>query len=45
MNDSAGDQTGLTAHAEVLNIDGSVKWEKSATLDSKEDSTVNADSA
>lgn len=40
VNYSAGDQTGLTAHAEVLNIDGSVKWEKSATLDSREDSTV-----
>ncbi|MGA9984785.1 MAG: glycoside hydrolase family 2 protein, partial [Acidobacteriaceae bacterium] len=40
VNDSAGDQTGLTAHADVLNIDGSVKWEKSATLDSKEDSTA-----
>jgi hypothetical protein len=39
VNDSAGDQTALTAHAEVLNIDGSLKWEKSATLDSKEDST------
>jgi hypothetical protein len=40
VNDSAGDQTGLTAHAEVLNIDGSLKWEKSATVDSREDSTV-----
>jgi hypothetical protein len=40
VNDSAGDQTGLTAHAEVRNIDGSLKWEKSATLDSKEDSTA-----
>ncbi len=39
VNDSAGDQTGLTAHAEILNIDGSLKWEKSATLDSREDST------
>ncbi len=40
VNDSAGDQTGLTAHAEILNIDGSLKWEKSATLDSQEDSTA-----
>jgi hypothetical protein len=40
VNDSAGDQTSLTAHAEILNIDGSLKWEKSATLDSKEDSTT-----
>ncbi len=39
VNYSAGDQRGLTAHAEVLNLDGSVKWEKSAELDSHEDST------
>ena len=40
VNYSAGSQPALTAHAEVLNIDGSVKWEKSATLASSEDSTV-----
>ena len=40
VNYNAGDQAGLTAHAEVLNIDGAVKWEKSASLDSKEDSTA-----
>jgi hypothetical protein len=40
VNYSAGDQPGLIAHAEVLNLDGSLKWEKSATLDSREDSTV-----
>lgn len=40
VNDSAGNLTGLTAHAEVRDIDGSLKWEKSATLDSREDSTV-----
>jgi hypothetical protein len=39
VNDSAGDLAGLIAHAEILNIDGSLKWEKSATLDSREDST------
>jgi hypothetical protein len=39
VNYSAGSQPGLTAHAEVLNIDGSLKWEKTATLDSGEDST------
>jgi Exo-beta-D-glucosaminidase Ig-fold domain/Glycosyl hydrolases family 2/F5/8 type C domain/Glycosyl hydrolases family 2, sugar binding domain len=39
VNDSAGEQTALIAHAEILNIDGSLKWEKSATLDSHEDST------
>ncbi len=40
VNYSAGEQTGLTARAQVLNIDGSVKWEKTATLMSHEDSTV-----
>ncbi len=30
VNYSAGEQAGLTAHAEILNLDGSVKWEKSA---------------
>jgi len=39
VNYSAGQQTGLTARAQVIDIDGSVKWEKSATLDSGEDST------
>jgi hypothetical protein len=39
VNYSAGDQHDLTAHAEVLNIDGSVKWEKGTSVDSKEDST------
>ena len=40
VNYSAGEQTGLTARAQVLNLDGSVKWEKSSTFDSREDSTV-----
>lgn len=40
VNYSAGDQLGLTAHAEMLNQDGSVKWEKTSALDSHEDSTV-----
>ena len=40
MNYSAGEQDGLTAHVEILNLDGSAKWEKSANLDSREDSTV-----
>jgi Exo-beta-D-glucosaminidase Ig-fold domain/Glycosyl hydrolases family 2/F5/8 type C domain/Glycosyl hydrolases family 2, sugar binding domain len=39
VNYSAGEQFGLTAHAEVLNLDGSVKWEKTANVDSHEDST------
>ena len=38
VNYSAGNQTGLTAHAEVLNPDGSVKWDRSAAVASKEDS-------
>lgn len=40
VNYSAGLQTGLTAQAEVLDIDGSVKWQKSASIDSDEDSTL-----
>jgi hypothetical protein len=40
VNYSAGDQRQLQVHAEVLNIDGSVKWERSAKIDSREDSTV-----
>ncbi len=40
VNYNAGSQPGLTVHAEVLNLDGSLKWEKSATLDSREDTTV-----
>jgi hypothetical protein len=39
VNYDAGDQTGLTARAEVIDIDGRVKWSQSASLDSKEDST------
>lgn len=42
VNYSGGNRTGLTAQVEVLNLDGSKQWEKSATLDSKEDSTANA---
>ncbi len=41
VNYSAGDVRGLTALAEVLNLDGSVKWGKSASLDSTEDSVAN----
>ena len=39
VNYSGGDARGLTARVEVLNMDGDSKWEKSATLDSAEDST------
>ncbi len=40
VNYSAGNVTGLTARVEVLNMDGAVKWQKGAALDSREDSTV-----
>jgi hypothetical protein len=42
VNYSAGDARGLTAHVEVLNLDGSLRWEKSVPVDSTEDSTVAA---
>ncbi|SPE25758.1 Beta-mannosidase [Candidatus Sulfopaludibacter sp. SbA3] len=38
VNYSAGNVQGLTAHAEVLNMNGFLKWEKSVTVNSKEDS-------
>ncbi len=40
VNYSAGNATGLTAKVEVLNLDGSAQWEKSASLDLAEDSTA-----
>ena len=40
VNYSAGNVTGLTARVEVLNMDGSLRWHKSFTLDSREDSTA-----
>ncbi|MGA3017538.1 MAG: discoidin domain-containing protein [Bryobacteraceae bacterium] len=40
VNYSGGAAPGLTAHAEVLNLDGSRQWEKSAAVESAEDSTV-----
>jgi hypothetical protein len=42
VNYSAGDARGLTAHVEVLNLDGSLRWEKTVPVDSTEDSTVAA---
>ncbi len=42
VNYSGGDARGLTARAEVLNLDGSVKWSKTAPVDSQEDSTLPA---
>jgi len=40
VNYSGGNQTGLTAGAEILNMDGSPMWTNTSTLDSKEDSTT-----
>jgi hypothetical protein len=40
VNYSAGNMRGLTATVEVLNMDGTKQWEKSATLDSAEDSVT-----
>jgi beta-galactosidase/beta-glucuronidase len=40
VNYSGGNSTGLAAKVEVLNMDGSAKWVKSATLDSAEDSVA-----
>jgi len=40
VNYSGGDARGLTAHAEIRNMNGDVKAEKNATLDSTEDSTA-----
>jgi beta-galactosidase/beta-glucuronidase len=40
VNYSAGDARDLTARVELLNIDGSLQWEKTASVDSTEDSTA-----
>lgn len=40
VNYSGGKVSGLTAQVEILNMDGSVKWTKTASLDSEEDSTA-----
>ncbi|HLO59760.1 MAG TPA: discoidin domain-containing protein [Bacteroidales bacterium] len=39
VNLNAKDQEGLTARAQVFNMDGKVQWEKEATVNSKEDAT------
>jgi hypothetical protein len=39
VNLSAGHLTGLTAKAQLINMDGTVQWEKEVTLDSNEDTT------
>jgi len=40
VNLNARDQQGLTAKAQIVNMDGSIQWEKEATLDSYEDTTT-----
>jgi hypothetical protein len=40
VNYSGGNAKGLTASAEVLNLDGAVAWNKTAAVDSPEDSQV-----
>jgi hypothetical protein len=38
VNYSGGNRKGLTARAEIRNLDGAIQWEKTASLDSNEDS-------
>jgi hypothetical protein len=38
VNYSGGNHKGLTAHVEIRNMDGALQWEKTASVDSKEDS-------
>jgi hypothetical protein len=40
VNYNARNRVGLTAKARLINMDGSVQWEKETKLDCKEDSTV-----
>jgi Exo-beta-D-glucosaminidase Ig-fold domain/F5/8 type C domain/Glycosyl hydrolases family 2/Glycosyl hydrolases family 2, sugar binding domain len=40
VNDNAGNRIGLTAKAQLLNMNGSVQWEKEKNLSCKEDSTA-----
>jgi hypothetical protein len=40
VNYSAGNRVGLTAQVEILNMDGSVQWQKGAPLDSAEDTVM-----
>jgi hypothetical protein len=40
VNYNGGYARGLTAHAEIRNMNGDLKWEKSAALDSPEDSVA-----
>jgi beta-galactosidase/beta-glucuronidase len=40
VNYNAGDSKGIQARAQILDLDGKMRWEKTATLDSPEDSTL-----
>jgi beta-galactosidase/beta-glucuronidase len=40
VNYNAGNQKGIEARAQILDLDGTVLWQKTATLDSPEDSTL-----
>ncbi|HWB83683.1 MAG TPA: discoidin domain-containing protein [Bryobacteraceae bacterium] len=40
VNYSAGNQRGMTARVQILNLDGAVKWQASMMLDSADDSTM-----
>ena len=40
VNYSSGDARGLTARVQLVNTDGAVKWERTAQLDSAEDSVA-----
>lgn len=40
VNYNAGEARGLSAQVQILNLDGSVQWEKTAALDSPEDSML-----
>jgi hypothetical protein len=40
VNYSGGDAHGVSAHVAVLNLGGSIQWEKTMTVDTPEDSTV-----
>jgi hypothetical protein len=40
VNYNAGNKKGLTAKAQLINMDGSVQWEKKTVIDCREDATV-----
>jgi hypothetical protein len=40
VNYNAGNKVGLTAKAQLINMDGSVQWEKKTVIDCREDATV-----